>query len=425
MAEMIKTNESESKTIEGFKKTKTGWIPEDWEVVPIGDLYQFKNGLNKEKEFFGYGTPIINYNDVFKNNSLNTNTIRGLVSLNVNEINRFNVKKGDVFFTRTSETIEQIGYSAVLTEDIKDGVFSGFLLRARPNKPTKIDIEFARYCFSSDYVRKEVMRKSTYTTRALTNGRYLSEVNMLLPSLHEQQKIAFILSDWDEAIEKTQTLVGKLELRKKGLMQQLLTGKTRLAGFTGKWKKVSISEIAKQFTDKNKNDEEIEVLSCTKYDGLVRSLDYFGRKVFGDDLSKYKIVPRGYFAYATNHIEEGSIGYQDLMERGLVSPMYTVFKTDDTINDSFMFRLLKTDRMIYNYQSNMSGSIARRGGLRWNVFETIIVKIPSKEEQNYIAEFFDKIDEEITQIENYLEQLQSQKKGLMQELLTGKIRAKE
>ena len=165
-------------------------------------------------------------------------------------------------------------------------------------------------------------------------------------------------------------------------------------------------------------------MSCTKYDGLVPSLEYFGRQVFGDDLSKYKIVPKGYFAYATNHIEEGSIGYQDFNKLGLVSPMYTVFKTDDTINDNYFFKLLKSHRLIHEYNRRMEGSIDRRGGLRWKNFKRIKLIVPSYNEQIAIAGVLNTADREIELLKTQREQLQAQKKGLMQQLLTGKKRLK-
>ncbi|UKM65475.1 restriction endonuclease subunit S [Flavobacteriaceae bacterium GSB9] len=415
MNELSRTFEEGVEVKEGFKMTKIGFIPNDWEVFNLGDLGELLNGLTySPKDINENGTLVLRSSNV-QNRQLE---FEDNVYVDVEEGKYNPVKENDILICVRNGSRSLIGKNALINKESEGYAFGAFMAvyRSPLNK-------FLFQLFDTDIYNREVHRNLGATINSI-NGKDFKRFLMPMPPEKERAKIAFILSDWDEAIENTQTLVEKLELRKKGLMQQLLTGKTRLAGFTDKWRKVSIGEIATQFTDKNKKDENIEVLSCTKYDGLVRSLDYFGRKVFGDDLSKYKIVPRDYFAYATNHIEEGSIGYQDLMERGLVSPMYTVFKTDNTINDSFMYRLLKTDRMIYNYQSNMSGSIARRGGLRWNVFETIDVSIPPLQEQNAIAVFFDKIDEEIMQTENYLMQLQEQKKGLMQQLLTGQIRVK-
>lgn len=156
---------------DGYKKTELGIIPNEWDIKSIGELFEFKNGLNKEKEFFGKGTKIINYVDVFRNRYLNNDTINGLVEVSDKEKQLFNTKKGDVFFTRTSETVDEIGMTAVLLEDIKDLVYSGFILRARP-KNEDLDLLYKRYCFSDFQIRKEIIKKSSYTTRALTSGHY-------------------------------------------------------------------------------------------------------------------------------------------------------------------------------------------------------------------------------------------------------------
>jgi type I restriction enzyme S subunit len=133
-------------------------------------------------------------------------------------------------------------------------------------------------------------------------------------------------------------------------------------------------------------------------------------------------VPKNHFAYATNHIEEGSIGYQKTLEEALISPMYTVFKTDKTVNDDFFYKLLKSHSLVYQYQNRMEGSIDRRGGLRWDGFSIIKIKLPSLEEQAAIAQVLQSVDTEISLLKAKAEKLREQKKGLMQQLLTGKVR---
>ena len=159
--------------------------PKGWESRPIGDFLEFKNGLNKGKEYFGYGTPIVNYMDVYRHRGLHASDIQGRVSLEREEVRRFAVKKGDVFFTRTSETPDEVGISSVLLDDLIDGVFSGFVLRGRL-KSTKLLPDYCKYCFSTQAVREAIVKSCTYTTRALTNGRVLSNIEVLLPSTIEQ-----------------------------------------------------------------------------------------------------------------------------------------------------------------------------------------------------------------------------------------------
>lgn len=164
------------------------------------------------------------------------------------------------------------------------------------------------------------------------------------------------------------------------------------------------------------------VLSCTKHRGLVLSEEYFGKRVYAEDTSGYRVVQRGEFAYATNHIEEGSIGYQNLCEAGLVSPIYTVFKTTDAVDDSYLFRVLKSPLLIHFYQINTSASVDRRGSLRYDEFSRIHVWLPSKAEQIAIAKVFATVDDQLTLLCNQRAALDQQKRGLMQRLLTGKIR---
>lgn len=103
----------------------------DWEQRKLGKFYSFKNGLNKGKDYFGHGVPIVNYTDVYHRRSLKLKDLKGRVELTTNEIKNNSAKKGDVFFTRTSETIDEIGFPAVLLSSNNETVFSGFLIRAR------------------------------------------------------------------------------------------------------------------------------------------------------------------------------------------------------------------------------------------------------------------------------------------------------
>ena len=165
-------------------------------TLTLGELFSFKNGLNKGKEFFGKGTPIVNFTDVYNKNRLFSSSLTGRVDVTPEEIERFNVAKGDVFFTRTSETKEDIGMASVITEDVKDCVFSGFVLRARPITSLLLP-QYCSYCFSTKGFREEIVRYSSYTTRALTSGTTLSKLTITIPPLDEQKKIASILDKFE------------------------------------------------------------------------------------------------------------------------------------------------------------------------------------------------------------------------------------
>ena len=185
----------------------------EWKT--LGELFVFKNGLNKGKEYFGSGTPIVNYTDVYKNKKISSDILKGKVRVSTEEIERYGIQKGDVFFTRTSETQDEIGKTSVLLDEVKDGVFSGFVLRARPI--TKLLLpEYCAYCFESTTFRRDIVRYSTYTTRALTNGSTLSKLKIPVPSLEIQSRIVQVLDNFDKVCNDLNIgLPKEIELRQK------------------------------------------------------------------------------------------------------------------------------------------------------------------------------------------------------------------
>jgi type I restriction enzyme S subunit len=235
----------------GYKQTDVGNISVEWNAPVLGELFDFKNGLNKGKQYFGHGTPIVNYMDVYGNCGLYAHDLRGRVDVNKQELKAFEVRKGDVFFTRTSETVEELGIASVMLDDSPDTVFSGFVLRARPNNDD-LDDQFKKYCFSPFVVRKQITSKSTYTTRALTNGRLLSAIAIACPPKPEQRTIAKVLTDVDALLDTLEELIAKKRDLKQGAMQELLTGKKRLPGFekTPGYKKTEAGVIPEDWNSK-------------------------------------------------------------------------------------------------------------------------------------------------------------------------------
>lgn len=274
-------------------------------------------------------------------------------------------------------------------------------------------------CFNSEILN--VCAKDGTTVESIDTNSFLN-FPVKLPPLPEQKKIAAILSTWDRAIEGTEKLLANSQQQKKALMQQLLTGKKRLPGFTGEWKKTNIGNIAKEISIRNKNRKNYPVISCTKTKGFVDSLSFFNKKVYSDDLSGYKIISRNQIGFPSNHIEEGSIGLQNLHDDAIVSPIYTVFSMEENADPLFVFAVLKTDHYRQIFAAATNSSVDRRGSLRWSAFSQIKINLPSLPEQKAIAAVLTTADEEITALESDLSRLSQEKKALMQQLLTGKRR---
>lgn len=266
------------------------------------------------------------------------------------------------------------------------------------------------------------------------NRTELADFKLVLPPIPEQRAIADMLSAWDLAIEKTDRLITAAKSRIMRLSANLLFGKRSSEKDTLKrnkwfsvpdhWKIVKLGSVAKEAKVTNVAGDNIRVLSCTKYDGLVDSLTYFDKQIFSKDTSAYKVVSKGQFAYATNHIEEGSIGYQCMYDKGLVSPMYTVFKTDKSIDDGYLYKVLKSVTYLHIFRVNTSASVARRGSLRWNEFAKLPIPLPPLEEQIEISAALDTAQLEIDLLKKQAEAYRKQKRGLMQKLLTGEWRVR-
>jgi type I restriction enzyme S subunit len=395
---------AELKNTKAFYNTE---IPSDWEIKKLGEVATFVNGkAYKQEELLSIGKyKVLRVGNFFTKGEWYYSDLELEDDKYVNDgdlMYAWSASFGPQFWNG-EKTIYHYHIWKVIASELITKQFLFFLL---------------------DYDTERILSsKQGGTMFHITKGD-MEKRKSNIPPLSEQKAIAQVLSTADAAIHTTEKLIAQKELRKKWLMQQLLMGKKRLKGFGGEWKEIHIRDVAKEVSIRNKSDKQLTVLSCTKYDGLVPSLEYFGRKIFADDVSTYKIVPKNHFAYATNHIEEGSIGYQEILDEALISPMYTVFKTDKTVNDNFFYKLLKSHPLVYQYQNRMEGSIDRRGGLRWDGFSIIKIKLPSYEEQTAIAQVLQTADKEISLLKAKTEKLREQKKGLMQLLLTGKVRLK-
>ncbi|MCB9235271.1 MAG: restriction endonuclease subunit S [Bacteroidia bacterium] len=384
-------------------------IPQGWKEKRLGDLVEIVSGVSPSL-FKLNSTGLIPY---LKVEDLNNCDKYQKESRLYSDEKRNIIPKGSIIFPKRG--------AAILNNKVRINTVSvqmdSNLMAIYPKKEDLLN-EYLYYQITYQQLHKI----ADTSTIPQINNKHIIPYSFPLSPLPEQRAIAHVLGQMDRAIQLNDELVAAKELRKKWLMQNLLTGKMRLKGFEGEWKKVPIKEVAKEISIRNKEDKDLIVLSCTKYDGLVPSLEYFGRKIYSDDTSNYKIVPKNHFAYATNHIEEGSIGYQGEYDEALISPMYTIFKTKDSVDDQYFFMLLKSHKLVSEYGARMEGSIDRRGGLRWSGFSMIKVPLPSLPEQVAIAQVLGAADKELGLLRAKGDLLREQKQGMMQVLLTGEVR---
>jgi len=339
------------------------------------------------------------------------------IDVPIEAIERFLVKDGDLVLTEGGDS-DKLGRGAIWRGQIKSCVHQNHLFVVR-TRPEALDSCFLALLTQSTRGRAYFQSCSKQSTNlASINSSQLRQFPTALPPLPEQRKIADILSTWDVALTELDALIEAQERRKKALMQQLLTGKKRFPGFKGKWKKVGLGDVAENVADQNKGRMGTTSLyGVTKADGVVPMRDH----VKGESFDRCKRVETDWFAYNPMRINIGSIARWQGAETVMVSGDYVVFRCHlDKLLPAYLEHLR---------QSWMWHSFVTRGGngsVRIRIYFSDLAEFtfpcPPVEEQRQIAAFLDTVDQQLTLLRAQRTALDQQKRGLMQRLLTGKLR---
>ncbi|MEA9487630.1 restriction endonuclease subunit S [Xanthomonas campestris] len=412
-------------------------LPKSWSRRPLHEVADVRTGVAKGKT--GLIDPVkLPYLRVanVQDNFIDLSEVK-TIEVERHQIDRYSLRAGDILMTEGGD-FDKLGRGAVWDGTLDPCLHQNHVFAVRAKREL-VNPLFLSALSGSEYGRTYFLSCAKRSTNlASINSSQLKAFPVLLPPISEQDRIAHILSTWDQAIATTERLLANSRHQKMLISQQVLTGKARLAGFTAsghkrdtpygsvpvEWDYPRIGDVAAEISDKLGDSEPYPVLSCTKHHGLVDSLKYFKKQVFSVNTSTYKVAPWGCFVYATNHIDEGSIGYQNLYEAGLISPMYTVFKTNDKVVDAYLFALLKTEHYRQIFASAINASVDRRGSLRWKHFQRIHIPLPPVEEQQAIATMLAQACREVALIKNQLDLLREEKSALMSQLLTGKRRVR-
>lgn len=384
----------------------------DWVQRKVGDYYYFKNGLNKGKEFFGYGIPIVNFTDVFHNRGICASILKGKVHLQPSEIANYKVQKGDIFFTRTSETIDEIGYSSVMLDEPKDTVFSGFVLRGRAIDVDPLTINFKRYIFYTDVFRKEMVIKSSMTTRALTSGTAIKEMEFKFPqNTEEQDKIGVFFTNLDNLITLQQRQVDNLIIVKKTMLEKMFPKdgaykpEIRFSGFTDAWEQRKVKDLfevtrgkvlaATITSEKKTEDAPYPVYSSqTKQNGLM---GFYKEFLYEDAIT-----------WTTDGANAGTVNYR-------AGKFYCT-----NVCGVLLSNEIKANQMLAEVLNSIAKKYVSYVGnpkLMNNVMADIEIKLPSQEkERDIISSFFCDLDNLLTLHQREINALKTLKKSMLQHL---------
>lgn len=397
---------------EGYKMTKLGWIPEDWEVIQMSNICTFFSGgtpKSTQSDFYGGSIPFIRSAEI---DAVKTNLF--LTEAGLNNSSAKIVENGDLLMALYGANSGEIAICKI------QGAINQAVLCIRTSE-SKV--------FLLNYFLKEqnsILAKYLQGGQGNLSAQIIKRIKIPLPPLPEQKKIADILSTWDKAIETTQALIEKLQLRKKGLMQKLLSGKKRLPGFSGEWEEVKLGDLFKEIKRKNDGGNH-EPLTISSKLGFVSQRQKFDKVIAGSSLLKYIQLEKFDFSYNKGNSKTYPMGCIFLLEEfesAVVPFVYISFHAINNIDNYFYKYWFENHGLDRQLKAIITSGARGDGLLNVSKKDFFKLKLPYTDiqEQAAIAQILTKADEEIDQTQEYLEQLQEQKRGLMQQLLTGQRR---
>ncbi|MBN2693298.1 restriction endonuclease subunit S [bacterium] len=413
----------------GYKQTKVGIIPEDWEVVKLKNIATKcikKNADESIKTVFSNSAlnGIVFQNEYFDKDIAQQDNLNGY----------YIVASGDfVYNPRISKNAPAGPINRNLYNTI--GVVSPLytVFRVKSNDA----IKFLEHFFKSTKWLKYMMSIANYGVRhdrMNITSEDLFNMPIPYPKKEEQEKIAEILTTWDEAITKQEELLKAKELQKKALMQKLLSGEVRFSVFSDEWEEVRLGEIGRSFNGLSGKTGEDFGIGEAKYITYKNIFDYskiklniFENVEISND-EKQNLVQFGDIFFTVSSETPEEVGMSSVLLDNVSNTYLNSFCFGYRLNN---FNILDPFFARFYFRSfQMRDKISRlaQGSTRFNLSKNEImklkIKLPSIAEQQKIAEVLSFADDEINLLKNELEELKLQKKALMQKLLSGEVRVK-
>lgn len=391
-----------------------------WKEKRLGQIGKTYNGLSgKTGADFGIGEAFITYKQIFDKSEID---VKGFARVRINNDEKQNQAKfGDIFFTTSSESPEEVGFSSVLLNKSVRPYLNSFSFGFRPNSLEEIDPYFAKYLFRNAIFRKEMVKLAQGSTRYNISKEGFLKINLLLPSHSEQQKISSFLGLVDRFIENLQTQNETLQEYKKGMMQKIFSQEIRFKDDDGKsfpkWEKKKLGSFLIERNEQFPKSEQYPLMAFVAYKGVTPKGERYNREflVNDSDNKKYKRTEFGDFIYSSNNLETGSIG-SNRFGFASISPVYGIFKIAKSCDHQFMGSYLVRKSFINKMIRYRQGVVYGQWRIHESDFLKIEEEIPSLEEQQKIADFLASLDKAIDAKQQQITLAENWKKGLMQGL---------
>lgn len=400
----------------------------EWEVKKLGEVMDFKvtNSFSRENLNYEYGTvKNIHYGDIHTKFQtlfdINCESVPFInEEININRISDENYcKNGDVIFADASEDLNDVGKSIEVINTNGEKLLSGLhTLLARP-KQNLFHIGFNGYLFRSNSVRTQIQKESQGSKVLSINVGRISKIELTFPPIDEQKKITSLLSLLDKRTQTQNKIIKELHVLKASTSKKIFSQEFRFKDEKRNdfpdWESKKLGEVLNKYDEKTTFNNQYPILTSSRT-GIYFQKDYFdGNDVASKDNTGYNIVPKGYFTY--RHMSDDIIfkfNINTICEKGIVSTLYPVFTTIG-LNDYFLKTYLNEGQGFKNY-----ALMQKQGGSRTYMYYTKLIQLelsfPSFEEQTKIANFLSFIDSKIDIETQLLQNLEEQKKFLLQQM---------
>lgn len=396
---------------EGYKRTKIGIVPNEWNVESLkSHLIEYRHLSNDIDKFDIYSSSRngLMLQSAYYSQKTATQTNLGYKTVPNGYVTYRHMSDDDIFHFNINRQNKTILVSAEYPVFDTDDQTNTYFLITYLNSMAR----FRYFC------RGQKMGG----TRTRLYFNVLGDFKLAFPSISEQEKIAEILAGQDRVIALKEKLLAEKQKQKKYLMQQLLTGKKRLPGFSGEWKKSLLGDLFRERVETNCT--ELRLLAITGGQGVIPRDELELKDNSSEDKSKYKKICVGDIGYNTMRMWQGVSAFSNY--EGIVSPAYTILMPNSEIDAKFFAYLFKLPSIIFLFYRYSQGLVDDTRNLKYENLNRIRVLFPQdKKEQVAIAEILSTADKEIELLKKDIEQEKLKKKSLMQLLLTGIVRVKD